>query len=1163
MALSLFFDHRTERLADALCERVSRPSAEHPLARHSVVVPSIGVGRWLQQQMALRTGVCALLEPVFAGRLLWSSLRELMPALPARSPFDPPTVRWRLLAIFEHLPDAAAELAPLRERLGSATPAQRLAIADELAGLFDRYLAWRRDWLQAWERGELLALGPHEGWQAWLWRRLLASMPGLADTHPYERFETLIAREPQTVRSAFAGRRLSVFGMPGLSPAQFALFGLLGEVVDVAFFVPDPCREWWGDLVDSRTRARVLAMRPDEAWLYDGEPSVLGDWGRAQRDYVAQVAELQERFGVQAHEPFRALEGPDDGDARDASRVREARGAGDDAAAPRDCLHALRSAVFLRSDEPWTRLAGADDSIAIHAAHSALRQAEVLHDRLLDCFARLPGLHPSEVAVFCADVETAAAAIEAVFGSVGIDDARRIPVAISGRSPRTEPLLRAVLELPGLAAAGPDLPSVEGWLLNPAVAEATGLSGAEVAQLVPVFDAAGARWGLDASDGAAKHGWQDAFERLLVGAAVSDDVDLIGDFVPVGGLRGSRAAQLEPVLRLFDALRRLRALASAPRPVADWCRQFGALVDELFGSTRLHEPALARVRDALADLAQAADEAGGQRSPGATGAPPAKTAIDAQAFRRALEQALADSAPAASASGAVTVCPLGALRGVPFRVVCLFGLDEGAFPRRGPRSEADLMLRAPRFGDRQARSEERGVFLDALLAARDRLLVLFRGRDARDDSELNPSPVVLELLGYLRDRLGVGPEAPLRRPMPAIADATAIVEHPLHPFAPRAFAADADGSHAIEWLAAARSFAEPLAGRSGLAGPLVPAGAYGDREAAAAVAAEGSAGAAAPAAREASVRDPGEVAFDDLRLALADPIPYWLRKRLGLALPQAERLADATEPLWPGETDERALLETAARTLLAGGDPGRLAAALAAAPTTAGAAVGRRQAGSLVERAERLVAAAGGAGGAPGHVDVDFAIDAQRSVRARLELPQPDGVLRMVSAWKLNLHGIVDAWLRHALLAAWLQRTGRSDALVETVLAADDARARIAVADPTAALGHAIDVFDGLQTLPPPALPRAWLAAWRSAWGKQRPEGTLAELLRSGDPRGARARDKLEATMLGAFRDGGELAKPWQAAYWRDAQPAPVDVLEAGDRLWTQVMADVTIEDSK
>nr|HRO59122.1 exodeoxyribonuclease V subunit gamma [Burkholderiaceae bacterium] len=136
MALSLFFDHRAERLADALCERVSRPSAGHPLARHSVVVPSIGVGRWLQQQVALRTGVCALLEPVFAGRMLWSSLRELMPGLPARSPFDPPTVRWRLLAIFDDLPDDAAELGPLRERLARATLAQQLAIADELAGLF-------------------------------------------------------------------------------------------------------------------------------------------------------------------------------------------------------------------------------------------------------------------------------------------------------------------------------------------------------------------------------------------------------------------------------------------------------------------------------------------------------------------------------------------------------------------------------------------------------------------------------------------------------------------------------------------------------------------------------------------------------------------------------------------------------------------------------------------------------------------------------------------------------------------------------------------------------------------------------------------------------------------------------------------------------------------
>ena len=129
MPLSIHFDHRLDRLAEALAERVSRPTQGPVLCAHPVVVPSIGVGRWVQQQLASRAGVCARVDPEFPGALLWRWLRELMPELPVRSPFDPAIVRWRLLAMFDALPADVAELAPLRERLARAAGAQRLSVA--------------------------------------------------------------------------------------------------------------------------------------------------------------------------------------------------------------------------------------------------------------------------------------------------------------------------------------------------------------------------------------------------------------------------------------------------------------------------------------------------------------------------------------------------------------------------------------------------------------------------------------------------------------------------------------------------------------------------------------------------------------------------------------------------------------------------------------------------------------------------------------------------------------------------------------------------------------------------------------------------------------------------------------------------------------------------
>jgi exodeoxyribonuclease V gamma subunit len=1102
MTLSLHFDNRLDRLADSLAERLVL-SAVHPLAEHAVVVPSLGVGRWLQQQLALRQGVSARVKPELAGRLLWRLLRQLMPGLPARSPFDPAVVRWRLLAIFDALPAAedssgeeAAGLDVLRERLSRAAGAQRLAVATEVAMLFDRYLAWRRDWLDQWQHGRLVGrLGPHEAWQAWLWRRLLEAVPGLGASHPYERFEELVRDDRAAVAAAFAGQSISILGMPAMSPSQFELFGLLGQVADVAFFAPDPCRELWEDLAGSRTRARVMATHPEVAWLYEGEPSVLGDWGRGQRDFIAQVSALQDRFGVQAHEPFRTFEDPDEG---------ENEGPDKDSS----CLHALRTAVFLRSDEPWKGVAGADASIAFHATHSPVRQAEVLHDALLECFTTLPQLRPSEIAVFCADIESAAPAIDAVFG--GVEARRRIPVTISGRPPQADPLLRAVLDLPGLALRGPDAPAVEAWLLNPAVAEATGLPPDQVVSLMRLLEAAGARWGLDAEDGAAKHNWQEAFDRLLIGSAVASDVRLVGDLAPTAGLRGSRAALLEPLLRLFEVLRSLRHAAATPRPVTEWCARFADQVESFFGSKRRNEAGLGRLREALAELAEAAGQA-------------PSVPVDLQAFEHALQDALRESAPAAAVSGAVTVCPIGALRGIPFRVVCLFGMDEGAFPRRNPRSEADLMLRAPRFGDRHPRTEERGAFLDAVLAARKRLLVLFKGRDVRDDAALYPSPVVLELLDYLRERLGLGPQVPLRRPMPALADASAIVEHPLHPFAPRAFGGA--GSFAREWEVAARALAAPMNARLAVAPALVPVAVP------------------APSASERTGERAVRAAASPLTLelarrALADPIAWWLRQTARLALLGEERSVDRLEPLWPEDGKDSDTLDRIAQRLLAGEPRERLEAELRATPHTAGGAIGERHARHLLARASALLERAGGPARADEPIEVRWTNAAGGSLFARLAGPGPDRCLRLVSGYRLNLHGLIDAWLRHALLGARVS---------ETILASVDARASIRIDDPHAALGHALDSIDSILAGPPAAFPRAWLAAWRRTGASNRDE--------SGDAR--RLKD-IKAGIFGGFMPG-EIERPAQAAFWRDETPDLQRALAEGDALWRPILASIKI----
>lgn len=1003
MALRIRFDDRLDRLADALIEELSVASGD-PLAEDSVIVPGVGVGRWLQQRIADRSGVSARLSLEFPGRFIWRSLRALLPELPAHSPFEPRVARWTILRLFDELPEGD-ECAPLAQRVSGASPADRLTLADEIAAQFERYLAWRRDWLARWQAGRWAQddapLDRHERWQRWLWRRLLERLPRVSQAHPFDLLEGILRDEPQRAREALGGRRVWVLGMTALSPEQTTLLARLSSVIDVSIHAPDPCRELWSDLVDRKTLARIVAQRPDVAWLYESEPEVLGNWGRAQRDFVAQLLALEEAAGIQAQAPLRERPHPLD-PLLEAQPQALATVAAAMPALTR--LQALQSAVLLRSDRPWrlARADGDDPSIQLHATHGLVREAEVLHDRLLDCFATMPQLRPDQVAVFCTSIEEAADAIESVFA--GVPPQRRIPVAVSGRAARADPLLRAALELLQLAEQQAPISRVAQWLANPAALEALGLDDEEAAALVRAFDAAGARWGLDAQGGPPRHHWRAALERLLVGAAVGalDDADAgavpggfaaVGDVAVIPGLRSVGTRALERLMPLFDALDELRAFAREPAEPARWCTLAGRVLGRMFARARSHADALSQLMSAIAGLRESAEAA-----PGAL--------VDAAGLRQALAGELDRAASAALPSGAVAVCPIGGLRGLPYRVVCLFGMDEGAFPRAGVRSEFDLMRRAPRFGDREQRFDDRGVFLDALLAAGERLIVLYHGRDARDNSARNPSTLVAELVEYANARRPEGAQEIEER------------KHRLHGFSPHAFARDGDdagrerASFAQERLATAQALALPLSQRDEGVGAIVEAG----------------------VAPEYGVPGRGEPTLDAMRDALVDPARAYLRSRVGLRLVREDPPVEEIEPLWGDDERDRELVGRLAQGLLAGASGPALLDVLLASPRIAAGAAGRAQASALLEAAQRLV----------GRCE-------------QLGAATPGQSRCLVSSFNLGMHALVDAWLSHAhwLVAQAAPATAQQGQTPVTYLVTPDRTVSVSIADPAAALEHA------------------------------------------------------------------------------------------------------------
>ena len=858
----LIYGNRLDRLAAHLGARLAMPAVADTLAADVVLIPQPALRHWLQQALAERYGVAANLDLCTPSEFVWRLLRAARPDLPDASPWDRERLRWQLYAL---LGDSAATLPPpVRRHLQRAATDEsgdasqratgdalaRYALADALAAAYDRYQAYRPDWLRDWERN---VPASRDDWQAQLWRSLRQRLKG--SPHRATLLDEWLTRHDREAEG-FAGiappglpPRVAAFGTIHVSPDVLHMLAVVGQWIELDFYLPMPSAEYWGDVESLRERVRRDGVASLSAALADAERDnpLLTAWGAGGREIVAQL------FSYDVVLPQRETE------------LFVAPG--------RDTLlHRLQQDVLDRAAPTAAAFDAGDVSLQLHACHSKLREVEVLHDQLralLDAPRFDPPLQPRDIAVLAPDIADYLPLARAVFGGLAPDDPRYIPFALADRpQAQSHPLVAMLLDVLALADAPLTASGFRDLLATPAVAHALQLDAAQRARIDGWFAAAGIRWGDDehARERAGAGRWREysfdfGIDRLLSGYAAGEgaEASVAGAelIAPYSQLEGADADTLDRALAFYRRLREFAAWMRESHPAVEWrARLANWLQASLAPVPQDDAEAQARrlLLETLDDFASEAANAG---------------ALPALLVRRALRDALTLPSPHRPwLSGGVTFAGMVPLRTVPFRAICLLGLDADAYPRREPADDINRLVdaiqgRAPRYpGDRSVRDDDRFLFLQLLCAAGDVFYLSYGGSDARDGSVREPSPVIAELLDAVERMHG----EPVRDQL--------CVQHPLQPFSPRAFGAGDDGGVEPRRFSYRKEWAMP---------------------AAAAVQSAESPFVTAPLAMDASeLLEPPD--RNVLQAFFANPAKAWLQERLGLRLLTREETLDDREP---------------------------------------------------------------------------------------------------------------------------------------------------------------------------------------------------------------------------------------------------------------------------
>ena len=884
----MFVVHRAESgavLAEGLSRLLADP-LEDPFAREIVAVPAKGVERWLTQRLSLRLGtsllagiasndgVCANVVFPSPRQLLEDTVAEMSPDLGERlAMWAPRRLTWSVLAALDGNLDEdwcrlpRQYLFPNDAGEDEASD-RRLGFASRVARLFDAYARSRPEMLARWATGEYVLsdgspIAAPEQWQPRLWRSVLDALggPSPMDLH------TQLVEEVRTHPKRLAlPRRLSVFGPSRMTRRNLEMFHALAEHRDVHLWLHHGSPALWESV--SRSPA---AVRRSEDITPVSNPLL--------RSLSRDVRELQMLLRTYApdhtsvHHPSPVL-------SEDSDLLRKVRG-------------------DLATDtvpETPAALHTADRSVQVHACHGRTRQVEVLRDVVVGLLADDPTLEPRDVLVMCPDIETFAPLLSAVFAprSPGHEThpAEQIRVHIADRAlHQSNPVLAVLDALLEFGTARHTANEVLGFAELPAVARRFRWDDQTREQLRAWTRASNVRWGLKDADRSqwqlnrvTDGTWRHGVDRLLLGAAfdaANDDTRPVAQLLPAEDIDSADLDLLGRFAEFLDRVDAAQSLLTQPHTATEWA---DILLEVTTGLT-LPDPDAPWQSLQLRELLQEVltDNVGGAAS---------HLVLTLQEVRPALREALAGRPTRAGfRTGALTVCELVPMRSVPHRVVILLGMDDGAFPRQSVRDGDDLLARDPWTGDRDPRSEDRQLFLDAIGAASEQLIVIYTGHDQRTGAPVPPAVPLGELLDAL-NRTAVGADGQSARE-------TVTTHHPLQPFDPRAFITGA--------LATARPFSFD---------PRAYAGAIS--------AAQDRSAPPLLADTPLPTLTPSDVALEDLVALLSHPARGFLRQRLQISTTEVDEALEDSLPLELTALEQWALGDRVLRELLKGSDTARI-----------------------------------------------------------------------------------------------------------------------------------------------------------------------------------------------------------------------------------------------
>ncbi|MFC4892019.1 exodeoxyribonuclease V subunit gamma [Pseudofrancisella aestuarii] len=735
MALYTYPSNKLEYLVQVLSKLFDYEKKDI-FAQTQLIVGSRGMQHWLSMQLAECRSIAMNLNYDMVNGYILDICYKLTGKQEHKKSYSKDILTWRIYKLIDEIDSEKLEKYCLGSNL------KKYQLSAKIAEVFSKYISYRTDWLELWQKGQTITsdLQDDEDWQMQLWQSLVKEIPDTPSNVQKEAIEKLSAK---ALKKHDIPSNIYLFGVNTISPKNLSFLYQLANFIDIHILYINPCSEYWYDL--KKTKISTWLNQDD----YELQP-LLANLGQQGKEFFNELLnnEKKQEFSVFDNSQLDFAKLEHHGQSQ---------------------LVSVQRNLLELNCENYSE--GKDNTISVNSCHSPLREVQVLHDRLLDIIKADKSIKPRDILVMCPNIEDYAPYIDSVFSRYGDD--KKLPCSIADRTLLdSEALAASFIDLLQLPESNFEVNKILDYLEVPAIQQKFKISNEDLETI--------RYWLKEAcihhSNDGKTFSWSWGLRRLILGFSFSDSGEIINDsLLTVPIIEGGEISKLGGLYELLELLAEYSEQLQEPRTFDEWHSYLLEMFTSVFEITNDEEYIAKKIKDLIAKTVETAKAIISDEK------------IDLYTIRYCLISQLSE--PIINnhfLNGKVTFCSMTPMRNVPFKVVAMLGLNNGSFPRRDTAISFDLMAKlGRRVGDRTKRDDDRYLFLESILSARQNLYLSYIGKSVKTNVDQEASLILKEFISYLDENYGW--------------DRNDIKEYPLHAFSRECYS-DKYRSYDEAWL---------------------------------------------------------------------------------------------------------------------------------------------------------------------------------------------------------------------------------------------------------------------------------------------------------------------------------------------------------------------------